>query len=236
MKPDWDRLMREYQSSTTAGVYDVDCTGAGKSLCQQAGVRGYPTILHGEGNVAGLQKYSGGRTFDALSRFARTSLEGDRSAGKEPAEKTPPAEKGPPPPGKGRAGPRAPPSGKKTAPPGARAPGRGKRPPPFAGKTGLGTPPVGRKPFASAAGRGAKDAKMQAAAARRHAAARAKKGGSPPPAKSQKTNQQRTEAHRRAAERKRQGDARRQGAQAAARRQQQEKARAVNSNLKSKEL
>merc|ERR1719231_1471116 len=36
MKPAWDKLMKEYADSSTAGVYDVDCTAAGKPLCDPA--------------------------------------------------------------------------------------------------------------------------------------------------------------------------------------------------------
>lgn len=68
MKPDWDKLVSEYKDSTTIGVYDVDCTAGGKSLCDSVGVRGYPTIKHGAPDD--LQDYSGGRSYDDLKKFA----------------------------------------------------------------------------------------------------------------------------------------------------------------------
>lgn len=68
MKPDWDKLAAEFEGSTTVGVYDVDCTAGGKSLCDIVGVRGYPTIKHG--NPEELQDYKGDRSFDALKAFA----------------------------------------------------------------------------------------------------------------------------------------------------------------------
>merc|ERR1712113_93357 len=68
MKPDWDKLVAEYKDSTTIGIYDVDCTAGGKSLCDGVGVRGYPTIKYGDPDD--LQDYKGGRTFSDLKKFA----------------------------------------------------------------------------------------------------------------------------------------------------------------------
>merc|ERR1712078_555057 len=48
---------------------DVDCTAAGKPLCDQVGVRGYPTIKSGDPN--NLEDYKGGRDFAALEKFAK---------------------------------------------------------------------------------------------------------------------------------------------------------------------
>jgi hypothetical protein len=68
MKPDWDKLMDEFKGSATQLVADVDCTAAGKPLCDEVGVRGYPTIKYGD--PADLQDYQGGRDYDSLSKFA----------------------------------------------------------------------------------------------------------------------------------------------------------------------
>jgi len=68
MKPAWDRLMKEFESHKTIGVFDVDCTADGKPLCDSSGVRGFPTIKHGDPN--NLEDYQGGRDFDALKSFA----------------------------------------------------------------------------------------------------------------------------------------------------------------------
>lgn len=68
MKPDWDKLMEQFKGSATQLVADVDCTADGKPLCDEAGVRGYPTIKYGD--PADLQDYQGGRDFDSLSKFA----------------------------------------------------------------------------------------------------------------------------------------------------------------------
>merc|ERR1712087_324689 len=64
----WDKLAAEYKDSTTVGIYDVDCTAGGKSLCDGVGVRGYPTIKYGD--PSDLQDYKGGRSFADLKKFA----------------------------------------------------------------------------------------------------------------------------------------------------------------------
>ena len=69
MKPDWDKLMKAFKDDESRLVADVDCTTGGKALCDQAGVRGYPTIKHGDPN--NLEDYKGGRDFAALEKFAK---------------------------------------------------------------------------------------------------------------------------------------------------------------------
>jgi len=69
MKPDWDKLIKAFKDDTSRLVADVDCTAAGKPLCDQVGVRGYPTIKHGDPN--NLEDYKGGRDFSALEKFAK---------------------------------------------------------------------------------------------------------------------------------------------------------------------
>jgi len=68
MKPDWDKLIAAYKGHDSTLIADVDCTAGGKSLCNEVGVRGYPTIKHGDPND--LQDYKGGRDFAALKKFA----------------------------------------------------------------------------------------------------------------------------------------------------------------------
>jgi len=72
MKPSWDELMKLYSDSETALVGDVDCTAAGKPLCEEHGVKGFPTIKWGD--PAALEKYEGGRDLKALKKFADESL------------------------------------------------------------------------------------------------------------------------------------------------------------------
>jgi len=69
MKPDWDKLIKAFKDDESRLVADVDCTAAGKPLCDQVGVRGYPTIKHGDPN--NLEDYKGGRDFAALEKFAK---------------------------------------------------------------------------------------------------------------------------------------------------------------------
>jgi len=72
MKPDWDKLMAEFKDSSTAVVADVDCTAAGKPLCDEVGVKGYPTIKYGDPN--NLEDFKGGRKFEDLKKFAEETL------------------------------------------------------------------------------------------------------------------------------------------------------------------
>merc|ERR1719161_3452999 len=69
MKPDWDKLMAEYKDHASVLIADVDCTTGGKALCDSVGVRGYPTIKHGDPSA--LEDYKGGRDFAALEKFAK---------------------------------------------------------------------------------------------------------------------------------------------------------------------
>lgn len=64
--------MAEFKDSATALVGDVDCTAGGESLCQDVGVRGYPSIKYGDPND--LQDYKGGRKFEDLQTFAAANL------------------------------------------------------------------------------------------------------------------------------------------------------------------
>jgi len=68
MKPDWDTLMEEYKDSKTVLIADVDCTAEGKDLCSTVGVKGYPTIKHGD--PSNLEDYNGGRDLASLKKFA----------------------------------------------------------------------------------------------------------------------------------------------------------------------
>jgi len=72
MKPDWDRLMKEFENSTTVLIADVDCTAAGEELCSKYGVEGFPTLKYGE--ATDLQDYEGEREYDDLLNFAKENL------------------------------------------------------------------------------------------------------------------------------------------------------------------
>ena len=68
MKPAWDKLMDAFADSKTALVADVDCTAAGKPLCDSNGVKGFPTIKYGD--PSDLQDYKGGRDLKSLKKHA----------------------------------------------------------------------------------------------------------------------------------------------------------------------
>jgi len=75
MKPAWDKLMKNWNKGDrlkTSLIADVDCTAEGKPLCEQVGVEGFPTIKWGD--VSNLEKYEGGRDYDALKKFAKENL------------------------------------------------------------------------------------------------------------------------------------------------------------------
>jgi len=64
--------MEDFAGSPTALVADVDCTAEGKELCEQQGVRGYPTIKWGDPTA--MQDYDGARDYDGMKAFADENL------------------------------------------------------------------------------------------------------------------------------------------------------------------
>jgi hypothetical protein len=68
MKPAWDKLMKEFDGHKEILVGDCDCTADGKSLCEEVGVQGYPTIKYGDPSA--LEDYQGGRDFDRYVALA----------------------------------------------------------------------------------------------------------------------------------------------------------------------
>jgi hypothetical protein len=72
MKPQWDKLMKEFEGDKGAIVADVDCTAGGKQLCEDHGVEGFPTIKWGDPSA--LEDYEGGRDYEELSAFAKENL------------------------------------------------------------------------------------------------------------------------------------------------------------------
>lgn len=74
MKPDWDALGKEYADSKTVLIADVDCTAAGKPLCDKYGVKGYPTIKYFNPPDEEGEDYKGGRDLAALKKFAANEL------------------------------------------------------------------------------------------------------------------------------------------------------------------
>jgi hypothetical protein len=75
MKPAWDKLMKNWNKgdrAKTSVIADVDCTGEGKPLCDDSGVKGFPTIKWGDRD--NLEDYDGGRDYEALKAFAKENL------------------------------------------------------------------------------------------------------------------------------------------------------------------
>merc|ERR1712013_386217 len=64
----WNKSKR----AATGLIADVDCTAAGKDLCEKVGVKGFPTIKWGDPNA--LEDYEGGRTYDDLKNFAKKNI------------------------------------------------------------------------------------------------------------------------------------------------------------------
>mmetsp|Transcript_83785 Transcript_83785/g.271165 ORF Transcript_83785/g.271165 Transcript_83785/m.271165 type:complete len:175 (+) Transcript_83785:213-737(+) len=75
MKPDWDKLMKNFNKSKRGKsglIADVDCTAAGKALCEANGVQGFPSLKWGDPSA--LEDYSGERDYDSLKKFALANL------------------------------------------------------------------------------------------------------------------------------------------------------------------
>jgi len=75
IKPDWDKLMRNWNKGErfkTAMVGDVECTGAGKSICSERGINKYPKLLWGDAD--NLEPYAGDRDYESLKKFAFGNL------------------------------------------------------------------------------------------------------------------------------------------------------------------
>uniref|UniRef100_A0A7S1F3G4 Peptidylprolyl isomerase n=1 Tax=Noctiluca scintillans TaxID=2966 RepID=A0A7S1F3G4_NOCSC len=72
LKPDWDKLMRDFKGSKKALVAEVDCTGDSQTICETHGVTGYPTLMWGRG--VNLHVYEGARTYQDMKLFADDHL------------------------------------------------------------------------------------------------------------------------------------------------------------------
>ena len=57
MAPTWNKLMDEFEGDAVKLVADVDCTAKGKSLCEEHGIKGFPTLKYGD--PTDLQDYKG---------------------------------------------------------------------------------------------------------------------------------------------------------------------------------
>jgi hypothetical protein len=71
----WKRLAKDWDGHAVGMVADVDCTtDEGKALCdlQVEAPHHYPSLKYGD--PAALKAYSGNRTYEALSSFAKENL------------------------------------------------------------------------------------------------------------------------------------------------------------------
>mmetsp|Transcript_3873 Transcript_3873/g.9763 ORF Transcript_3873/g.9763 Transcript_3873/m.9763 type:complete len:140 (-) Transcript_3873:310-729(-) len=74
MKPAWEDLGTEYESSSSVLIGDADCT-VENALCSKHGVRGYPTIKYFPAGEKEGKDYSGGRDKASLVKFVKDNLE-----------------------------------------------------------------------------------------------------------------------------------------------------------------
>uniref|UniRef100_A0A7S2YEL3 Thioredoxin domain-containing protein n=1 Tax=Entomoneis paludosa TaxID=265537 RepID=A0A7S2YEL3_9STRA len=72
MAPDWEKLSQEWDGDKVGLVAEVDCTAEGKPLCDENGVRGFPTLKYGDPSA--LDDYQGGRDLASLKTFAKENL------------------------------------------------------------------------------------------------------------------------------------------------------------------
>merc|ERR1719271_1759604 len=83
MKPDWDKLASEFDTSTKVLIADVDCTGAGEPLCSRFEVQGFPTIKIFEPPDQEGEDYEGERDLKSLQMHAESLGPGCSGAAKE---------------------------------------------------------------------------------------------------------------------------------------------------------
>ena len=64
--------MKQYEGHADVLVGESDCTAAGKTLCEDLQVQGYPSLKFGD--PAALTDYQGARDLDGLKKFAASEL------------------------------------------------------------------------------------------------------------------------------------------------------------------
>merc|ERR1711964_908381 len=77
MKPDWDKLAKDFKSSQAVTIADVDCTDEanGAPVCQRFGVKGYPTLKYFlPGKSKSGMDYQGAREYAGMKQFAEQTF------------------------------------------------------------------------------------------------------------------------------------------------------------------
>merc|ERR1712194_836490 len=72
MAPDWEKLADEWADKSDALIAEIDCTAEGKPICDEFGIKGFPTLKFGD--PLSLEDYQGGRTYSDFSTFANANL------------------------------------------------------------------------------------------------------------------------------------------------------------------
>jgi len=68
----WEKLADEWADKSDVLIAEIDCTAEGKPICDEAGIKGFPTLKFGD--PLSLEDYQGGRTYSDFSTFANANL------------------------------------------------------------------------------------------------------------------------------------------------------------------
>eukprot|EP00560_Eucampia_antarctica_P006690 CAMPEP_0197823598 /NCGR_PEP_ID=MMETSP1437-20131217/921_1 /TAXON_ID=49252 ORGANISM="Eucampia antarctica, Strain CCMP1452" /NCGR_SAMPLE_ID=MMETSP1437 /ASSEMBLY_ACC=CAM_ASM_001096 /LENGTH=220 /DNA_ID=CAMNT_0043422839 /DNA_START=54 /DNA_END=716 /DNA_ORIENTATION=+ len=72
MAPDFEKLSAEWEGHAEGLIAEVDCTEAGKPLCEANGVKGFPSLKYGD--ASSLEDYQGGRDYESMAAFVKENL------------------------------------------------------------------------------------------------------------------------------------------------------------------
>jgi len=72
MAPDWETLAGKWEGHEVGLIAEVDCTTDAKPLCEENGVKGFPTLKYGDPGA--LEDYKGGRTLKDFEKFCDENL------------------------------------------------------------------------------------------------------------------------------------------------------------------
>jgi len=72
MAPDWETLATAWEGHPVGLIAEVDCTTDAKPLCEENGVKGFPSLKYGDPGA--LEDYKGGRTLKDFEKFAEENL------------------------------------------------------------------------------------------------------------------------------------------------------------------